>query len=672
MTQDDAEGFFDRSLGTVTNGPAAAGPHQLLAASNRATSSARQGDLDTVYDPAGNLTDLIVRRDGPCMPSGASCWQRFRYEWDPVGQLSRARRWDLSAANPNERSASGTLGSPLPTRAPDVELRYSYDGAGRRVLKTGIEPNAVEQHTVYIFGGLELRSTSYAGSGASADYTLNAQTETVYLPAGGARARVLYAEEDLPTLTSGDQHIFLIFSDHLGSGSFIIDHETGELVEYSTYQAYGQTDSDYRPGRWGQFREPYKFSGKEEDVEVGLAYFGARYLSLGLNRWMSADPATIHGLGSDANPYAYVKGRPLVAVDPEGRIAIIAAIAIGVVVGAVIAGGTSAGVQYATTGHVNWGWNGVARAAVAGGIAGGLTGGLGAAGAGVWAGAAGGAASAGTSAALSGQGAGGIALAAGLGAVGGLAAGALASELNGVSMQLLEPTGISLSAAVQVSAATSGTLTGAATGLATEFVRNGLDAGYDADYGRAAGIGAATGFGGYVGAAASGQLPNPGPGQSTPEGASRRASFLAQSMTNRSANAGLVREAGALTYEWGGQYYSTDAVLSKSQQFTYEEDVREGVWIPEGATLSGFSHSHPPPDETMRLASVEVQTQELLGASGFHVGDKAGMDSAWVGNGRPPVWVEGISNPEGSLDFYYPGSERIAPQPRLRGLPTLR
>jgi len=35
-------------------------------------------------------------------------------------------------------------------------------------------------------------------------------------------------------------------------------------------------------------------SDQEEDVEVGLAYFGARYLSLGLGRWVSpADPRNV-------------------------------------------------------------------------------------------------------------------------------------------------------------------------------------------------------------------------------------------------------------------------------------------------------------------------------------------------------------------------------------------
>src|SRR5690606_32116310 len=195
---------------------------------------------------------------------------------------------------------------------------------------------------------------------------------------GGVTARLVYSEEDLPAQTSGNLHVFLMLSDHLGSNTFIIDHATAELVEYSTYQAYGSTESNYRPERWSNFREPYKFTGKEEDVEVGLGYYGARYLSMGLGVWMSPDPVTIHQVGSDPNPYAYVHGRPLVAIDPDGREPIsLTAIAIGIVVGAVIAGGTSAAVQYATTGQVD-GWN-VAGAALAGGVAGGVGFGLGAA-----------------------------------------------------------------------------------------------------------------------------------------------------------------------------------------------------------------------------------------------------------------------------------------------------
>jgi len=149
---------------------------------------------------------------------------------------------------------------------------------------------------------------------------------------------------------------------------------TGPPTKPGEHPHYGSTESNYRPERWGSVREPYKFTGKEEDVEVGLAYFGARYLSLGLGQWMSADPITIHKLRSDPNPYAYVMGRPLVAVDPRGE-ELLTVIAIGALVGAALAAGSNAAVQYATTGRIDA--RGVVGAALAGAVAGGFGAGLG-------------------------------------------------------------------------------------------------------------------------------------------------------------------------------------------------------------------------------------------------------------------------------------------------------
>src|SRR5439155_5233329 len=89
-TNDDARGFYDRSLGTITNGTAGAGPYQLKSAtnaSNTAGSPSREGALSAAYDAAGNLTSLAVRREGPCLPHTpllAKCSQRFVYDWDEV------------------------------------------------------------------------------------------------------------------------------------------------------------------------------------------------------------------------------------------------------------------------------------------------------------------------------------------------------------------------------------------------------------------------------------------------------------------------------------------------------------------------------------------------------------------------------------------------------------
>ncbi len=173
-------------------------------------------------------------------------------------------------------------------------------------------------HTAYVFPSLELRRAEF-DTDAPGDYTLDSSTEVAYLFANGVRlARLVHQPLD----SAGDGHLLRVFfelGDHLGSTSVALDKDTGELVERSTYQAYGGAESSYRPSKWGDFREDYRFTGKEEDVEVGLTYFGKRFYNALLQRWVSPDPLEVHQPGqADANLYAYVRGAALKNVDPLG------------------------------------------------------------------------------------------------------------------------------------------------------------------------------------------------------------------------------------------------------------------------------------------------------------------------------------------------------------------
>jgi hypothetical protein len=51
--------------------------------------------------------------------TGADCSQVFGYEWDEVGRLTRARRWDVATLP--------AITDPLPNGLPEADLRYSYD-----------------------------------------------------------------------------------------------------------------------------------------------------------------------------------------------------------------------------------------------------------------------------------------------------------------------------------------------------------------------------------------------------------------------------------------------------------------------------------------------------------------------------------------------------------------
>ena len=69
---------------------------------------------------------------------------------------------------------------------------------------------------------------------------------------------------------------------------------------------------------------PLHFTGKERDSESGLDYFGARYDSSSIGRFVSPDPVEITpGRLRDPqqlNLYSYVRNNPLRFVDPDGEI----------------------------------------------------------------------------------------------------------------------------------------------------------------------------------------------------------------------------------------------------------------------------------------------------------------------------------------------------------------
>jgi len=58
------------------------------------------------------------------------------------------------------------------------------------------------------------------------------------------------------------------------------------------------------------------FTGKEQDAETGLDYFGARYYMAALGRWASVDP--LADGDPEWSPYNYVHNNPLGFMDPTG------------------------------------------------------------------------------------------------------------------------------------------------------------------------------------------------------------------------------------------------------------------------------------------------------------------------------------------------------------------
>ena len=145
---------------------------------------------------------------------------------------------------------------------------------------------------------------------AESDLSGNLKSEYVFF--NGERV----ARRDFPAGS-----VAYYFSDHLKTASVITD-SAGNI----------KSESDYYP--WGgelQFvnsdTNHYKFTGKERDSETGLDYFGARYYSNGLGRFITPDwaaKATAVPYAEFADPqslnlYSYVRNVPTVKADPDGH-----------------------------------------------------------------------------------------------------------------------------------------------------------------------------------------------------------------------------------------------------------------------------------------------------------------------------------------------------------------
>jgi RHS repeat-associated protein len=271
--------FFDRSLGAVTLGP---GTDQIASAS-----TPRYG-LNALYDAAGNLTTLSVSKGGMA---------EYDYTWDEVGNLATAERMDVT----------GT-----------VNESYTYSAGGARATLARTVAGGATSYTVSVFDALVLKNAKY-----TSDYEDDLSTEQVYLAGGIARVfndTTGQMPKGLSGVTGGvaGNHTFLNLGDPRGSSSFVVDQGTGDAVERTSYLPYGALDCDYRDPTWLSPREDDKFNGHWDEAQVGLVYFGKRYYSPQLGRFISPDPLTIHGLAGDTNPYEFANGSPITFSDPTG------------------------------------------------------------------------------------------------------------------------------------------------------------------------------------------------------------------------------------------------------------------------------------------------------------------------------------------------------------------
>jgi len=244
------------------------------------------------YDAWGNLlakTPTKCSAENLSVTAGANNQLQGGYSYDAAGNMLHDATSGLNYSYDQENRITGATG-----------FSYTYDGDGNRVKKANGSAG-----TLYW----------YMAPGIVAESDLSGNLTSEYVFFDGERV----ARRDNPS-SSGP--IFYYFSDHLKTTDIATDAQ-GNI----------KNESDFYP--WGgelQFlandSNHYKFTGKERDSETQLDYFGARYYSNGLGRWITPDwaakaTAVPYAEFSDPqslNLYTYVRNLPTTKIDADGHV----------------------------------------------------------------------------------------------------------------------------------------------------------------------------------------------------------------------------------------------------------------------------------------------------------------------------------------------------------------
>ncbi len=126
-------------------------------------------------------------------------------------------------------------------------------------------------------------------------------------------SRFIYADHiNVPEIIEKGGKTYRILHDHLGSPRFVIDTQTGEVVQEIQYDSWGNIAYDSNPGF-----QPFGFAGGIYDTQTKLVRFGARDYDPQVGRWILQDPAGFAEPGFP-NLYGYSLSDPQNFFDHSG------------------------------------------------------------------------------------------------------------------------------------------------------------------------------------------------------------------------------------------------------------------------------------------------------------------------------------------------------------------
>ena len=302
--------YFHREI-TATNASGPCWTPTSVAVTNGSTGWSTNGGLVLLaqnqslsYDASGNLTN-----DG--------IWS---YRWDSENRLVEM----IMAENVSNLSATQR-----------TRLEFAYDYQGRRIRKTvsnWVSGNwSLITHHLFVYDGWNLIAILNSDLQPLTSFTWGLDLSGSEQGAGGVGGLLFESQIAKPQTPNP------VYVCYDGNGNVMALVATdGTISARYEYSPFGEAVRATGPVAEAN---PLRWSTKLMDPESGLVYYGFRYYSASLGRWISRDPAQE---GCGINLFSFARNAPVMLVDSDGRIIpILAGIAIGAVVGAAVGALTS-------------------------------------------------------------------------------------------------------------------------------------------------------------------------------------------------------------------------------------------------------------------------------------------------------------------------------------------
>ena len=184
----------------------------------------------------------------------------------------------------------------------DYILKFKYDPFNRRISKKVLKNSGKKKDFRYFLYDDQNEIGSFDKNLNQKELRILSDIDTAEI--GSAIAFEL------------DGYVYAPIYDVSGNVTSLIYN--GSLYEHYRYSAFGERkiySSSESEKNASQINNPWQFSSKRIDEETGYIYYGRRYYSPTLGRWITPDPK---GFIDGLNLYAFVSNNPLINLDLYG------------------------------------------------------------------------------------------------------------------------------------------------------------------------------------------------------------------------------------------------------------------------------------------------------------------------------------------------------------------